>query len=90
MVDQAGRLETATVKAEAGSNIVYRFANDTEAAAAIPTGSGDIPNLKQVIASMRDTGAGELTALLENNRTISTSAPSTIPRDGEEWFVVEN
>ncbi len=26
---------------------------------------------------------------MENYRTISTSAPNTIPRDGEEWIVTE-
>lgn len=60
MADQTQRLEIATVKAEVGSNIVYRFANDAEAAQAIPTDSGDISNLKQVIAKIQEDGAEKI------------------------------
>lgn len=60
MVDQTTRLEIATVNAEIGSNIVYRFANDAAAAAEIPTDSGDIPNLKQVIVSIQEEGAEKI------------------------------
>ncbi|MGN8278173.1 hypothetical protein [Pseudomonas sp. SMN5] len=52
MTDQTERLEIATVKAEVGSNILSRFANDAIAAPPIPTESGDIQNLKQIIAGI--------------------------------------
>jgi hypothetical protein len=54
MTDQTQRLEIATVKAEIGSNIVHRFSNDALAADAIPTDSGPIQNLKQVIKVIED------------------------------------
>lgn len=54
MTDQAQRLEIATVKAEVGSGIVYRFSNDALADEPIPTDSGAIPNLKQVIKEIND------------------------------------
>lgn len=53
MSDQAQRLEIATVRAEIGSNITYRFNNDAIGAALIPTDSGDIKNLKQVVADIQ-------------------------------------
>lgn len=61
MTDQTQRLELATVKAEIGSDIISRFSNDAFVTAEIPTDSGDIPNLKQVIAD------------IENKASISTS-----------------
>lgn len=60
MADQTQRLEIATVKAEVGSNILFRFANDDAAAAAIPTDSGSIQNLKQVIADIQEQGAEKI------------------------------
>lgn len=66
MTDQTQRLEIATVKAEIGSNIVYRFSNDAIAADPIPTDSGDIPNLKQVIKG------------IEEKASVSTSIYSTV------------
>lgn len=54
MTDQTQRLEIATVKAEVGSNILSRFSNDAINADGIPTDSGAIPNLKQVIKSIED------------------------------------
>ncbi|MBI6563250.1 hypothetical protein YA0745_12340 [Pseudomonas synxantha] len=54
MTDQTQRLEIATVRAEIGSNITYRFNNDAIDAGGIPTDSGSIPNLKQVIKSIED------------------------------------
>lgn len=53
MTDQAQRLEIATVRAEIGSNITYRFNNDAIDALLIPTDSGDIKNLKQVVADIQ-------------------------------------
>jgi hypothetical protein len=60
MTDQTQRLEIATVKAEVGSNIVYRFANDGAAAAQIPTDSGDIKNLAQVVIDIQQDGADKI------------------------------
>lgn len=60
MADQTQRLEIATVRAEVGSNIVYRFANDAAAAAPIPTESGDIQNLKQVILEIQESAAEKI------------------------------
>lgn len=56
MTDQTQRLEIATVKAEIGSNIVYRFANDPVSAEGIPTDSGDIKNLNQLSADITADG----------------------------------
>lgn len=53
MSDQTQRLEIATVRAEIGSNITYRFNNDAMDADSIPTESGDIKNLKQVVADIQ-------------------------------------
>ena len=60
MADQTQRLEIATVKAEVGSNILFRFANDAAETAAIPTDSGSIQNLKQVIAEIQEDGAEKI------------------------------
>lgn len=57
MADQTARLEAATVKAEVGSDIVYRFSNDAEDADPIPTLSGNIENLKQVIDGVKANAA---------------------------------
>jgi hypothetical protein len=60
MADQTQRLEIATVKAEVGSNILFRFANDPTSSPTIPTDSGSIPNLKQVIAEIQEDGAEKI------------------------------
>jgi hypothetical protein len=60
MADQTQRLEIATVKAEIGSDILSRFSNDAVVASPIPTDSGDIPNLKQVIAEIQAEGADKI------------------------------
>ena len=54
MSDQTQRLEIATVKAEIGSNILSRFANDALGVADIPTESGAIPSLKKVILGIEN------------------------------------
>jgi len=54
MTDQTQRLEIATVRAEIGSNITYRFNNDAIDAGGIPTESGDIKNLKLIIKEIED------------------------------------
>lgn len=60
MADQTQRLEIATVRAEVGSNIVFRFANDASVAGPIPTESGDIQNLKQVILEIQEDAADKI------------------------------
>ncbi|WP_282377211.1 glycosyl hydrolase family 28-related protein [Pseudomonas sp. PS01302] len=59
MTDQAQRLEIATVRAEIGSNITYKFNNDALDAPEIPTDSGPIPNLKQVIRDIKEEALDE-------------------------------
>lgn len=60
MADQTQRLEVATVRAEVGSSILYRFSNDAVDAAAIPTESGNINNLKKVILDIQADGAEKI------------------------------
>jgi hypothetical protein len=60
MADQTQRLEIATVRAEVGSNIVYRFANDAANEGGIPTDSGNIQNLKQVIVEIQADAAEKI------------------------------
>ncbi|GEM_PF-2775375 len=60
MADQTQRLEIATVRAEVGSNIVFRFANDAANADSIPTQSGDIQNLKQVVLEIQQDAAEKI------------------------------
>nr|WP_314659079.1 hypothetical protein [uncultured Pseudomonas sp.] len=60
MADQTQRLEIATVKAEVGSNILYLFSNAAEDAQPIATESGEIRNLKQVIATIQQEGAEKI------------------------------
>lgn len=60
MADQPARLESATIKAEIGSGIVYRFSNDAASEADIPTLSGAIPNLKNVILRIQNEGADKI------------------------------
>lgn len=75
MADQTQRLEIATVRAENGSNIVYRFANDSEAAAPIPTASGDIKNLKQVV---RDVKQEAIDSVSDLRQMVSDAADAAI------------
>lgn len=60
MADQTQRLDVATVQAEIGSDILSRFSNDAVTADPIPTDSGAIPNLKQVIVSIQEDGAEKI------------------------------
>nr|WP_314569383.1 hypothetical protein [uncultured Pseudomonas sp.] len=60
MADQTQRLEIATVKAEVGSNILYLFANAAETAGLIETESGEIKNLKQIIADLQEDAAEKI------------------------------
>jgi hypothetical protein len=60
MADQTARLEAATLRAEIGSGILFRFSNDTVDGGAIPTQSGDIDNLKKVILDIQTQGANKI------------------------------
>ncbi|WHL27747.1 hypothetical protein QJS63_26185 [Pseudomonas juntendi] len=60
MADQTQRLEIATVRAEVGSNIVFRFANDAANADSIPTQSGDIQNLKKIVLEIQQDAAEKI------------------------------
>lgn len=60
MADQTQRLEVATVRAEIGSSILYRFSNDDVDDGLIPTESGDITNLKKVILDIQTEGANKI------------------------------
>lgn len=60
MADQTQRLEIATVRAEVGSNIVFRFASDAANADKIPTQSGDIQNLKQIVLEIQQDAADKI------------------------------
>jgi hypothetical protein len=75
MADQTQRLEIATVRAEVGSNIVYRFANDAAAADDIPTESGDIRNLKQVVAGIQQDAQTQIEVI---QAEVSQSADDAI------------
>lgn len=85
MADQTARLEAATVKAENGSNILYRFSNDAEATADIPTESGDIPNLKKLIADIQAEGA---TAISIATNIFPTTAAGLAATTDQEYFLV--
>jgi lysophospholipase L1-like esterase len=77
MADQTQRLEVATVKAEVGGNIIYRFGNDALAAAPIPTDSGPIQNMKQVISAIQAEGEDQIDEALDNARsTINKTDPT--------------
>lgn len=88
MTDQSQRLEVATVKAEVGSNILYRFANDSAASAEIPTESGDIPNLKQVILQLQEDGAEKISFATTIYPTTAAGIAATT--DGAVFLVVSN
>lgn len=60
MADQTARLEAATLRAEIGSGILFRFSNDAVDGGAIPTQSGDIQNLKSVILDIQTDGANKI------------------------------
>ncbi|MBA6149683.1 hypothetical protein [Pseudomonas juntendi] len=60
MADQTQRLEIATVRAEIGSNILYRFSNDSSNDESIPTSSGDIKNLKKIILEIQSDAASKI------------------------------
>lgn len=88
MTDQAQRLEIATVRAEIGSNITYRFNNDAIDAGGIPTESGDIPNLKQVILQLQEDGAEKISFATTIYPTTAAGIAATT--DGVVFLVVSN
>lgn len=73
MTDQTQRLEIATVRAEIGSNITFRFNNDAIDAGGIPTESGDIKNLKLIIKEIEDKASVSTTIY----PTVSTGLAAT-------------
>lgn len=77
MADQTQRLEIATVRAEVGSNIVYRFANDAANADSIPTQSGDIQNLKQVVLEIQQDAAEKISISTNIYPTVAAGLAAT-------------
>lgn len=86
MADQPARLEAATVRAEVGSNIVYRFANDAASAADIPTLSGEIPNLSKIILTIQQEGADKISF---STRIYQTTAAGIAATSDQEIFLVQ-
>ncbi|PYG98193.1 hypothetical protein CVV67_22405, partial [Arthrobacter stackebrandtii] len=91
MADQTQRLEIATVRAEVGSNIVFRFANDASVAGPIPTESGDIQNLKQVILEIQEDAADKISISTTIYPTVAAGLASSadqaiflVPSSGED------
>lgn len=80
MADQTQRLEIATVRAEVGSNIVFRFANDAANSDSIPTQSGDIQNLKQVVMEIKQEALGSVSDLRQQ---VSDAADAAIDEMNE-------
>lgn len=87
MADQTQRLEIATVRAEVGSNIVFRFSNDAAAAAPIPTESGDIQNLKQVILEIQAEAAEKISISTTIYPTVAAGLSATAD---QEIFLVQS
>lgn len=77
MADQTQRLEIATVRAEVGSNILYRFANDAANADKIPTQSGDIQNLKQVLLEIQQDAAEKISISTTIYPTVAAGLAAT-------------
>ena len=77
MADQTQRLEIATVRAEVGSNIVFRFANDAANADSIPTQSGAIQNLKQVVLEIQQDAAEKISISTTIYPTVAAGLAAT-------------
>lgn len=77
MADQTQRLEIATVRAEVGSNIVFRFANDAANADSIPTQSGDIQNLKKVVLEIQQDAAEKISISTTIYPTVAAGLAAT-------------
>lgn len=87
MADQPARLEAATLKAEIGSGIVYRYANDAATDDDIPTLSGAIPNLKKEILRLQNEGAEKIS--FATKIFISTAA-GIAGTSNQEIFLVQS
>lgn len=87
MADQPARLEAATVKAEIGSGILYQFSNDAVGAPVIPTLSGNIPNLKQVILQIQTDGANKISFA---TKIFATTAAGIAATTNQEIFLVQS
>lgn len=85
MADQTQRLEIATVKAEVGSKILYLFSNAAEDAQPIATESGEIRNLKQVIAAIQEEGAEKISVATTIYQTAAAGLAATT--DGGIYLV---
>lgn len=85
MADQTQRLEIATVKAEVGSNILYLFSNAAEDAQPIATESGEIKNLKQLIAAIQEEGAEKISVATTIYQTAAAGLAATT--DGGIYLV---
>ncbi|GLO03283.1 hypothetical protein PPUJ13061_31810 [Pseudomonas putida] len=77
MADQTQRIEIATVRAEVGSNIVFRFANDAANADSIPTQSGDIKNLKQVVLEIQEDASDRISISTTIYPTVAAGLAAT-------------
>ncbi|WP_313752689.1 hypothetical protein, partial [Mixta calida] len=77
MADQTQRLEIATVRAEVGSNIAFRFANDAANADSIPTESGAIQNLKQVVLEIQQDAAEKISISTTIYPTVAAGLAAT-------------
>lgn len=77
MADQTARLEAATVRAEVGSSILYRFSNDGVAEDPIPTASGDITNLKKIILEIQTDGAEKISFATQIYATTAAGIAAT-------------
>jgi hypothetical protein len=87
MADQPARLEAATLKAEIGSGIVYRFSNDAATEDDIPTLSGEIPNLKKVILRIQNDGAEKISFA---TKIFITTAAGIAGTSNQEIFLVQS
>lgn len=87
MADQTQRLEIATVKAEVGSNILYRFANDAVGADPIPTESGPIKNIKQEILAIQEDASEKISISTTIYPTVAAGLAASAD---QEIFLVQS
>ena len=87
MADQTQRLEIATVKAEVGSNILYRFANDAVGADPIPTDSGPIKNIKQEILAIQEDASEKISISTTIYPTVAAGLAASAD---QEIFLVQS
>lgn len=87
MANQTQRLEIATVKAEVGSNILYRFANDAVGADPIPTDSGPIKNIKQEILEIQEDASEKISISTTIYPTVAAGLAASAD---QEIFLVQS